>query len=417
MSITELSILLLYTLSALSAVILIVRLYLHISRGQTKELKGLVLSMIFLLIAIVISALDSIPLIHNGVLSMIFSKFNIAWYIQRVFFLVSFILLIRWAWHYITLRLLPQFYLTVTAIGLTAFVLTTITLTAVMFRQAEEQALRSLEADVRTFALTLSELKDRTALISSAIASRDALLSAAESSDGSTTADALGDPVGDFGLSATYVINAGGEVITSTGAESIVGQSFADDPIVAQVLTGKILSSPILQKDIETPSVIIRAGSPLVKDGEVIGAVIVDTPLDIAFVDRIGTVTGLDVIIYANEHRVATTLRDSNGQPLVAATIEDEQLKDIVLQQGKIFRSSSILNSRPYFIAALPIKNSNEENIGVLAAGIPAQDLVDSLATSTKTSFLATFILLILSLIPFHYIARFLTRDSGNTTS
>ena len=411
MPITTLTIFLLTLASAIITSAFVYRLIVHVTKGATKELGHLATALSFFIPAWAIKAIDTIPAIHENTFALIFAPYGIAWGIEHILFVIGTISLVRWAWHYISLRLLPQFYLSVVAIGLTAFVVSTVIFTTVLFKSAEDQALRSIEADVKTFSLTLSELKDRTAFVSAAIAARENLTQAAQENNREQTTTALGDPIADYNISAAYILNAGGELITTIGTESDFGQSFSTDPVVKRVLEGKIVGSPLLEEGVEAPSMIIRAGSPLVKDGQVIGAVIIDTPIDTAFVDRIGSITGLEVTVYAEEHRTATTIRDDSGRPLVPETIEDKTLAEVTLHQGKVFRSSSTLGSKPYFIAAIPVNNIDDARVGILTAGLPAQTLIENLKSSTQISFLVSFALLILSLGPFYILARLLTKQ------
>ena len=413
MTLPELTIFIATLLGAIIGLGLIARLIAHITRGQTKELKTLAAAMALLVPAWLLEAINALPSVHSGFLAIIFEPFGLAWYVEHFLILAGVALLVIWSWHYITLRLLPQFYLAVVAIGLTSFVLSTVIFTTVLFNTAEQQALKSIEADVRTYALVLSELTDRTIFTSAAIGARGGLISAAQDNNSDQAKDELGDPITDYKVSAAYVLNAGGEIITTIGAESIIGQSFAQDPVAIRVLKGELAGSPILQPGPEAPAIIIRAGTPLVNDGQVVGAILVDTPLDTAFVDRVGNVTGLSVTVYAEQALVATTLRDDNGRPLVAATIEDPEIINTTLHQGNVFAGTSTLASKPYFVAAIPLTNIDGVRIGALAAGLPEQELLDALKAGTQTSFLVAFGLLLLSLAPFFFLAKFLAKSAS----
>jgi hypothetical protein len=399
--------------SVIAALGLIARLIFHIKRGVTKELKMLAFAFLLLTLAWLVAALDTLPAIHVGFLTLIFAPFGMAWYVQHGLLIIGIGLLLRWTWHYISLRLLPQFYLSVIAIGLTSFVVSTVVFTSVLFRTAEAQALRSIEADVKTFALVLRELTDRTSFVAAAIAARETLAAAVEANDPETSSGILGDPIADYDVAAAYVLNAGGELLATSGTESIIGQSFAHDPVAQRVLKGNITGSPLLEPGVETPTITIRSGSPLVRDGRVWGAVLVDTPLDTTFVDRMHAVTGLDVTVYAQQNRVATTVRDSDGRPLVPATMEDQMLADRTLNQGKVFSGRSTLASLPYFVAALPLTNVEEARIGALVAGLPAQQLIDALLHGTRMSFFIAFGLLVLALAPFFFLAKFLAKSAA----
>ncbi|MBI4022318.1 MAG: cache domain-containing protein [Candidatus Andersenbacteria bacterium] len=396
--------------AAICAALTVGRLIIHITRGRTSELTRFAAGAALLAFAWLIEAIDALPAIHASPLSLLFAPLGPAWYAEHLLLAAATFLLVTYTWHYISLRLLPQFYLSMVAIGLVAFVLSTVIFTTVLFRSAEAQALQSIEADVRTFALALQELTDRTAFTAAAMA-REALVQAAEQNSADKAASALGDPITAYSVGAAYVVNAGGELILAAGAERTFGVSLASDPVVKRVLEGEVIGSPVLEDGPENQAMLIRAGSPLIRDGQVVGAVLVDTPLDIAFVDRIGQVTGLDVTVFAQQQRAATTLRDDAGQPLVPASMEDPALADTVLNQGQVFRSASTIAAKPYFIAALPITTIDDARIGALTAGLSAQTLIDNLARSTRASFLTAFALLAIALAPFYVIARLLTKS------
>lgn len=411
MPLAALSIFVFSLTAAICAVLLVNRLTIHITRGKTAELTRFAAGAALLAPAWLIEALNALPAIHAGPLSLLFAPFSASWYAEHLLLIAATFLLVTYTWHYISLRLLPQFYLSVVAIGLVAFVLSTVIFTTVLFRSAEAQALQSIEADVKTFALALRELTDRTAFTAAAIAAREALVQAAQENSLDKASASLGDPIAAYSVAAAYVVNAGGEIILAQGTESNFGVSLASDPVVKRVLEGEVIGSPVLETGPENQAILIRAGSPLIRDGQVVGAVLVDTPLDIAFVDRIGHVTGLDVTVFAQQQLAATTLRDEAGQPIVPASMEDPALADTVLNQGKVFRSASTIAAKPYFIAALPITTIDDARIGALTAGLPAQTLIDNLTRSTRASFLTAFALLTIALAPFYAIARLLTKS------
>ena len=401
--------------SVISTIALLGRLFINITRGQNKELKFLAYSLTIFTLVWLLEAFSALEAINKGTLSLMFEPFGVAWYVEHVLLMIGITFLMLWAWHYIILRLLSQFYLSIVAIGLMAFVVSTVIFTSALFNTTEEQALKNIEAGAKTFALTLSELKDRTAFTGAAIAARESLINAAKDNNSEEAKNALGDPISDYSIAAAFIFNAEGEIITSVGTENIIGQSFSTDPVIKRVLEGKITGSPILEPGVEAPSIIIRAGSPLVSDGKIVGAVIVDSPLDVAFVDRVSEITGLDVTIYAEQHRVATTIRDNEGRPLIPALMEDERMADITLNQGKMFLNTSTFASVPYFVAAIPLENIDEIRIGALAAGLPEQELLDALRKETRTNFIIAFGLLASTLIPFFFIAKFLTKNIAET--
>ena len=202
MTLPELTIFIATLLGAIIGLGLIARLIAHITRGQTKELKTLAAAMALLVPAWLLEAINALPSVHRGFLAIIFEPFGLAWYVEHVLILAGVALLVIWSWHYITLRLLPQFYLAVVAIGLTSFVLSTVIFTTVLFNTAEQQALKSIEADVRTYALVLSELTDRTIFTSAAIGARGGLISAVQDNNTAQATDELGDTITNYKYSA-----------------------------------------------------------------------------------------------------------------------------------------------------------------------------------------------------------------------
>jgi len=403
---------LLVGISLLITLLVIGRLSAHIRRGLTKELKILRFAFITFFLAWLIEFILLSPLTKLPQTSLILQSFGPAWYLQHILYIIAIGFTLRWAWHYISLRPLPQFYLSIIAIGLGSFVIATIVFTTVLFRAAENQALISIEADARTFALALNETTDRTTFVAAAIAGRDSLIQAALDNNSTAAKEALGNPVSDYTIGTAYVINRGGELLASRGSERAVGESFSNDPIAQRVFKGELHGAPLVVQEPETLGLTIRGGSPLVRNGQVVGAVVIDSPLDTAFVDRVGSVTGLDVSIYANTSLVSTTLRDDANRLLPPLTIEDAMLAKVVLENGNVFRGSTTVAAKPYFAAAIPIKDGSATPIGILSAGLPAQQLVNALADSTKTSFVTAFILLVLALPIFFLVARYLAKRS-----
>ncbi|MDA1169244.1 MAG: cache domain-containing protein [bacterium] len=269
-------------------------------------------------------------------------------------------------------------------------------LTAALITNAQQESLHVLSTNVRVFAFTLEELKQKMTLVANTLSNR------------LSTEQEIGSPIREFGVSGVTVLDAGGEVVYTLGTDLQLGTSLSADPVVVHAFTGASRAALHAQEGPEFPAMMVRAGSPMVKDGKVSGAVIVDFPVDTVFLDRVKELTGLEIVLFGGIKLSATTLRDESGRPRIIGA-EDEFVQNI-LQAENGYNGSATLGHERFLIAGLPVENIVGERIGALAVGISESELLKSLDEATQRTLLGSALLIVLSLLPLYGVAHVIAK-------
>jgi hypothetical protein len=183
--------------------------------------------------------------------------------------------------------------------------------------------------------------------------------------------------------------------------------------VVESSLNGKVLSTIVAMEGVNAPEITIKAAVPIYdNDNNLLGVVTNGFLLDNAFMDGIKDLTDLDVSIYANDTKSATSFVAADGKSRFAGTIEvNEEILRRVLEDQEIFLGvNSVLNT-PYLSAYMPLKGYKDETIGMLFTGKPQSSTFTTVQQSINYTFLGSVLLIILSIIPSYLFARFLREN------
>lgn len=156
-----------------------------------------------------------------------------------------------------------------------------------------------------------------------------------------------------------------------------------DDSIAKQVNIQKALKGEN-SVGIEEGAVVkysIRAGAPLKnKNGNIIGAISLGYVLsNNEFVDQQKKLFNCDATIFSGNERIATTLVDGAGKRLVGSKLDNVNITDTVLKNGKQFQGEAIINNSKYFVVYSPIIDVNGKPTGMLFLG-QKSDIISNIA-------------------------------------
>ncbi len=222
------------------------------------------------------------------------------------------------------------------------------------------------------------------------------------------------------GLDILTLTNSVGKVIIRTRNPKILGDNQANDELVGKVLREKkeigttqiiskdelkkesedlvkqslirIILTPKakpLKKEFETSGMMIKAASPVMdNEGKMLGVLyggkllnrnysIVDKVLNTVFKDEIykrkniGTAT-----IFQGDLRISTNVMNNNGTRAVGTRVSKE-VNDRVLRDGKSWIGRAYVVNDWYITAYEPIRNIDNEVIGIIYVGILEQKYMD----------------------------------------
>ncbi|WLR52103.1 methyl-accepting chemotaxis protein [Bacillus tianshenii] len=101
-------------------------------------------------------------------------------------------------------------------------------------------------------------------------------------------------------------------------------------------------------------------------------------------VDRIGELTNDTVTIFMHDTRVATNVM-KDGKRAVGTVVSDE-VKQTVIEQGKVFQGEADVVGHTYQTAYMPIRDANDEVIGIWYVGA-SQDLIQETVSTVLWRF------------------------------
>jgi len=246
----------------------------------------------------------------------------------------------------------------------------------------------------------------------------------------------------EFAFDFFTATDAEGKVILRTSNPEIWGDDQSHDILVQKALSGKTVASTQiiprkelikegedlaekayiefiptpkaapLEKKHEENAMALKAAAPVVNENnEILGVLyagiilnrnyeIVDNVKEIVFKGEmykgkeIGTAT-----IFQQDLRISTNVKDKNGQRAIGTRVSRE-VNQAVLNQGKTWVDRAFVVNNWYISAYEPIKNINEEIIGILYVGMLEKPYIDLrnrvMGTFTGMAVLSVIILLIL---------------------
>jgi len=390
------------------------RIWLLAYRYMIKDLRGLSWAFLFFVLARFVSLAEIFRDSNNVFVFNLTREYSYLWGLETILMLVAAIILIRWVFFYIRFRLAPQMVITITTITFVIFIIAAVSFTGFLFSASEKNSIEALGRSAAMFEFSLKELASQNVLAAYGIAQRDAITEAAAENNVEMAAEGLGDPLKDINVGGAALTNRSGEVLAAKGSVAKVGDSLIDDPAVKLTLEGKITSTYTLTKLQDVDQLVVRSAYPVVKDAKAEGVVVVDSPVDQAFVDTVKEVTDLDVAINAGLFHSATTIQDKNGRLIAGTAITNESVKKLINNEQKkvwIWSGDERLVSRDYLVSYRSLMNADKTNVASIMVAQSLQSIVDQIAYSMSMAYLISVVLMLLSLFPLIVIARAITRS------
>ena len=170
-----------------------------------------------------------------------------------------------------------------------------------------------------------------------------------------------------FGLDYLVVTDTEGNVFIRAHEPEKFGDNIANQINIQKALHGERSTG------IEEGAVVkysIRAGTPLKDDnGNIIGAISLGYVLsNNEYVDRQKEIYNCDITIFSGNESIATTFEENGGR-IVGSKVEDQNIIDTVLNNGKPYHGEEIIGGSRYFTSYLPIIDVSGESTGMLFIG------------------------------------------------
>lgn len=379
--------------------------------GLERHLKPIALAFLVLSISESLGLFAFLRENSNPVLQNLTAAFGTIWFVEHLALLVAALAMARWVWRYLLTRLQIQLVMIFTTATILIFMVTTVSFTYLIMRNIERETLYNLETAGRVLQYALDNKKAETLALAETLAENPEITAAINEGNHDRLIAATSTFLESKKQSTLVVTDADGQVLLRGEDPQRWGDSISSDPLYARTTIGQAGSSVASSDAVLAPQLAIASATP-VRDhsGTIVGTIHVGVAIDNAFVDAIKQATGLDVAIYSNNVRSATTFVSADGKTRLVGILEDNPLvTQTVLQQGKTFTGRLALLNTPYLAAYSPLKDVDNTLVGMLFVGKPQVALFASAARSIELTFLVAAVLLVVALLPVRLVANYIT--------
>lgn len=337
------------------------------------------------------------------------SPFGPLWIAAHIMLLIGSGILIGWAFSYLLKRINTQLFIIFTTATLFIFLLTTISFTFLLLKNLSDETLTRLNTDVSVLSFALDTKKSEALASSLILAQNPKNAEAVVSRDRKVLVASAEELLLSRRISSVIVTDENGQVLARGEESDRFGDSMSENTMVKRALRGENTYSLVTQDSALAPEVLVKASVPIKSGNKIVGTVVAAISLDNNFLDGIKRVTGLETGVYGDDILSATTISDLTGDTRPIGIREsNNKIKNLVLVKGENFSDLvSILNTS-YFAVYHPLKDVDNEVVGMLFVGRPALSIFVAAGKSVELTFLTTVILMVLSIFPSFFIAKYI---------
>ncbi len=339
-------------------------------------------------------------------LSQLLAEYGIISITSHLLELTGLIILGIWTWGYIRFRLQIQLFTATIAMSFMIFVITTFFFTFLLLRNIEDNTLSSLKVDVNVMHYALERLQAEALADARSIAQDTGVKDAINKNDDESLYQKTSSIMLSQNTSFLQIVSPTGEVIMRAEDRDSVGDNQKDDAVVKSAMGGKQLATVIKRDGTLAPLVQVKAAVPIPGGS---GVVVTGFSVDNAFVDGVKDITELDVAVFGNDTRAATTFVAADSKSRFVGTKEtNEKILQTVLRDKKNFAGTAQILNQPYYTVYSPIKTLDDKVIGMLFVGKLQTTLIDTAKKSIELTFLGSILLMILSVVPAYFLAKYM---------
>lgn len=380
--------------------------------GFEKHLKPLVLAFFILSLSEVASLSSLFRSTDNIMLLQLISSFGLFWFLEHLLLLIVIIILGRWVFGYLLKRIETQLIMLFTGAVMVIFLVTTVSFTFLLLRDLQKNLLSYLSTDVNVLSFAIESIKQSTLSDAEVFTQNPLIQEAVTNRDRKTLREHSSSYLLTKKQSVLVVTDSKAEVLMRGEDPEKTGDSLFEDPLVKRAILGEKISTIVTKDAALAPELSVRSFTPIKIKEEIIGVVIVGTKIDNSFVDGVKAATQLETAVYANNIRSATTITALDGKSrYIGIKEESEEIKRRVLDEGKTFTGSVTILNVPYFAAFAPLKDVDDNPIGMLFVGREQVSILQTASQSIQLTFIIAVVLIVFSMIPSFLIARYIANQ------
>lgn len=385
------------TLALLTLVFIVTTIQIQIRRYQSeKKLSAAtrnqnlwpLLGYVFLAVSTFFLLLNRLPDLDIVFLFYQTQSFSWAFYLSVIGSMVGFIFLAVWSWNFIKLRVFLRTYVVFLFLTIIISSLGSLVFTLRIFSVVEENNLSLMAQGAQAENYVMTEKADNALFVARTLANDPRVT--ADFSQVDQIKAVADEYYTSASLDIMRIYNKFGEVVLSPHDERDIGRLFSDDKMISYVLSEKSQIKTFDQEaGVLAPVIVARGIYPVIINGSIEGAIEAAYRMDTAFVDYSKERTGLDVTIYTDSTRSATTITTQDEVSRWVGTQEtDTNVLSDVLQKGELYTTRLDRLGIEYYSAFLPIRNTDGQIIGIVSVGTPTYILFENTRTQLVTTFL-----------------------------
>jgi len=318
--------------------------------------------------------------------------------------LAGFASLGLWAWQYLQFRIKEEIILILISFALFISIVVTFAFSTILLGQVEAVARGDLSTSARVVDFSIERLK-RESLAKAALFASDSGLHTALAQNDFARLDELATQfLEKEDLGFLTLIDSDGTVVLRAHSLAQREDSAAGEAAAAAALGGQRL---VVVETSTGEGFSVRAAAPVISKGKTLGAVIAGFPLDNAFVDNIKRVTGLDLEIFEEDIRIATTLFNPDRRTRATGIkLTEPGVVDAVLGEGKAVTLRLEILSRPFLASYLPLLGADQRIVGMISSAKPQQELLATVNAANRLTLFAVVIIMVILIIPVYLLTK-----------
>lgn len=369
------------------------------------------LGYIALLIGMAALTLYRLPALDLVLARTFILEYSAIWQFGQLGLFIGLLFLAVWAWNFIRVRPFLRTYVVFLSIAILVASIGSLVFTTLIFRIVERNNLTLMTQGAKSEDLVLQDRANTALLVARTIGNDDEILLAHGQHQQDRLRELITEYLNNSSADTIRIYDQSGTITISPTDERDEGRLIRDDRYLNFALTErKQLKTFDTRPGILSPEVVARALYPILDDQQtVLGAIEVDYVFDNAFVDFSKGKTGLDVTVYADKKRSATTILTQDNVSRWTGSEETERsVIEGVLGEGKLVSLALDRLGRPYYSAFEPIRNVNGDIIGMVAVGTPTVTLFEETRQQLITTFLIVMLIsLLVALVGYLAIRSF----------
>ncbi len=375
--------------------------------GLQKQHKNLLVGFIFFGLALFIQIVSKF-LLQND-LRFIFWTQNLGgfWMLESAALVIGFLFIGKYALSFLRFRLKPQLFISFIAGSLTIFFVVTVVFLMVLINDFQKNTLFNLKASSKAIELSIIESRNDTILAAKALSDNEKVISGIRTQESKIFEQSVQDILIISDVDFITITNTAGISIYNTYDTESFGENLSNDKYLKRALEGIPTNTLVKDPGVLSPTMVGKTYLPVVQNETVIGAIIVGYIIDDQLVDSIKKRTDLEITIFSDNVRVATTFMTEDGLNRLTGTVENnEEIIDKVLKKGEIYGGVVDIFNVEHLAIYVPLRDSDENIIGMIFVGEPSEVLIAVANSSVQTTLKIITLLIFFFMIPIYFIIK-----------